>query len=121
MKSTDIGSPEARQSDLAPETHNDEQDDHRMQAQEVAQQAQDLTEETASPTESTKVTDSIAVQGASKQDVVDHMRDMESSGRVDMSAYANEPNHDDNVEKFGKPSSESSIDDVPNGASFTDR
>ena len=30
-------SQEARQADLAPETHNDEQDDHRAQAQEIAQ------------------------------------------------------------------------------------
>ena len=95
-------SQEARQSGLAPETHNDEQDDHRSQAQEVAEQAESVTGETGSPTESTKVSDSIAVQGASKQDTVDHMRDMESSGRVDMDAYAGEPNHDDNVDKYGK-------------------
>ncbi|WP_271078894.1 hypothetical protein [Aurantiacibacter sp. MUD61] len=102
MADKKIDSPEARQAKLAPETHNDEQDDHRMQAQEVSQQAQNLSPKTASPTESTKVTDSIAVQGASKQDTVDHMRDMESSGRVDMDAYAGEPNHDDNVDKYGK-------------------
>jgi hypothetical protein len=30
------------------------------------------------------------------------MRDMESSGRIDMSAYRGEPNHDDNVDKYGK-------------------
>ena len=33
---------------------------------------------------------------------VDHMRDMESSGRIDMAAYTGEPNHDDNVDKYGK-------------------
>ena len=33
--------------------------------------------------------------------MVDHMRDMESSGRVDMDAFAGEPNHDDNVDKYG--------------------
>ena len=37
------------------------------------------------------------------QDTVDHMRDMESSGRVDMGAYRGEDNHDDNVDKYGKP------------------
>ena len=95
-------SQEARQAGLAPETHNDEQDDHRSQAQEVAEQAQAVTGQTASPTESTKVTEAIGVQGASKQDMVDHMRDMESSGRIDMDAFAGEPNHDDNVDKYGK-------------------
>jgi len=29
------------------------------------------------------------------------MRDMESSGRVDMDAFAGEPNHDDNADKYG--------------------
>ena len=40
--------------------------------------------------------------GDSTQDTIDHMRDMESSGRIDMSAYRGEPNHDDNVDKYGK-------------------
>ena len=31
------------------------------------------------------------------------MRDMESSGRIDMDANRGEPNHDDNVDKYGKP------------------
>ena len=34
-------SQEQRQADLAPETHNNEQDDHRAQAQEVSKQAQE--------------------------------------------------------------------------------
>ncbi|WP_340588596.1 hypothetical protein [Erythrobacter alti] len=95
-------SQEARQADLAPETHNDEQDDHRDQAQEVAEQAQALTEDTSSPTESTKGPNSSGIMGDSTQDTVDHMRDMESSGRIDMHAYDGEPNHDDNVDKYGK-------------------
>ncbi|WP_336987452.1 hypothetical protein [Altererythrobacter aquiaggeris] len=97
-------SQEARQANLAPETHNDEQDDHRSQAQEVAQQARDLTEETASPTESTKDKNSSGLLGDSTQDVIDHMRDMECSGRIDMGAFEGEPNHDDNVDKYGKRS-----------------
>ena len=36
-KTTPPRSQEQRQSDLAPETHNDEQDDHRSQAQEGCQ------------------------------------------------------------------------------------
>lgn len=87
---------------LAPETHNDEQDDERSQAQEVAQQAEDLTEETASPTESLKGPNESGLMGDSTQDTIDHMRDMESSGRIDMHAYDGEPNHDDNVDKYGE-------------------
>ena len=94
-------SQEARQAGLAPETHNDEQDDHRDQAQEVAEQARSTTEETSSPTESTKGPNSSDLMGDSTQDIVDHMRDMESSGRIDMHAFDGEPNHDDNVDKYG--------------------
>ena len=95
-------SQEMRQSGLAPETHNDEQDDHRSQAQEVAAQAQQLASETRSPTESVKSDNSSGLMGDSTQDTVDHMRDMESSGRIDMDAYRGEPNHDDNEGKYGK-------------------
>ena len=42
------------------------------------------------------------LMGDSTQDTIDHMRDMESSGRIDMDAYRGEPNHDDNVDKYGK-------------------
>ena len=38
----------------------------------------------------------------STQDLVDHMRDMESSGRIDMDAYRGEPNMDDNAGKYGE-------------------
>ncbi len=85
---------------LAPETHNDEQDDERSQAQTVADEAQ--AESPRSPTESTKVEGGSGLMNDSTQDTVDHMRDMESSGRVDMDAYRGEPNHDDNVDKYGK-------------------
>lgn len=37
-----------------------------------------------------------------EQDLVDHMNQMETSGTIDMSAYEGEPNHDDNVDKYGK-------------------
>ena len=93
-------SQERRMANMAPENHNDEQDDHRSQAQEVASQA--LTPETRSPTESTKSKNSSGLMNDSTQDLVDHMRDMESSGRIDMSAYEGEPNMDDNEDKYGR-------------------
>ena len=88
------------QDSLAPETHNDEQDDERSQAQTVAQQAQ--TDRASSPTESVKGPNSSGLMGDSTQDVIDHMRDMESSGRIDMGAYQGEPNMDDNAGKYGE-------------------
>ncbi|WP_170003438.1 hypothetical protein [Pseudopontixanthobacter vadosimaris] len=95
-------SKEQRMSELAPELHNDEQDDHRNQAQEVAKDARGLTPATPSPTESVKSDSKSGLMNDSTQDTVDHMRDMESSGRIDMDAYRGEPNHDDNVDKYGK-------------------
>lgn len=92
--------PVKSQEDLAPETHNDEQDDHREQAQEVAEEARDLARH--SPTESEKGPNSSGLMDDSTQDTIDRMRDMESSGRIDMDAYRGEPNHDDNVDKYGK-------------------
>ncbi|MBX7494150.1 hypothetical protein K3163_13120 [Qipengyuania sp. 1NDW9] len=112
MTERKVESQEMRQSGLAPETHNDEQDDHRSQAQEVAQQAEQLTTETRSPTESGKSNNSSGLMGDSTQDTIDHMRDMESSGRIDMDAYRGEPNHDDNEGKYGK---KNEVDpDLPN-------
>ena len=102
MTDTKPVSKEQRMADLAPEMHNDEQDDHRNQAQEVAQEAEDLTEETRSPTESTKGPNTSGLMGDSTQDTVDHMRDMESSGRIDMGAFEGEPNMDDNEGKYGE-------------------
>ena len=102
MSDTKVESQEMRQAALAPETHNDEQDDHRSQAQEVAEQARETTSETGSPTESVKSDNSSGLMGDSTQDTIDHMRDMESSGRIDMDAYKGEPNHDDNVDKYGE-------------------
>lgn len=95
-----IKSQEERQADFAPETHNDEQDDHRSQAQEVTEQAQDRAA-AGSPTESRKSPTKSGLMDDSTQDLVDHMRDMESSGRIDMGAFKGEPNHDDNVDELG--------------------
>ncbi|MBU1254505.1 MAG: hypothetical protein KKE69_08945 [Alphaproteobacteria bacterium] len=102
-QATPVGeSKEERMANQAPEMHNDEQDDHRSQAQEVSTQAQQLTPNTPSPTESTKSANKSGLMNDSTQDTVDRMRDMESSGRIDMDAYKGEPNHDDNVDKYGK-------------------
>ena len=92
----------AANADQAPELHNDEQDPVGTQAQDVADEARLRTQSGGSPTESTKSPNSSGLDDDSTQDLVDHMRDMESSGRIDMDAFKGEPNHDDNVDKYGK-------------------
>ena len=95
---------EARQADLAPETHNDEQDDHLSQAHTVADEARGRSAgDDFASTESVKPK-SANLDGDSTQDLVDHMRDMESSGRIDMGAYRGEPNMDDNEDLYGEAS-----------------
>jgi hypothetical protein len=98
---------EQEQADLAPETHNDEQDDHLSQAQEIAEEARNQGGE-RSPLDSAKVGGGI--DDDSTQDLIDHMRDMEQSGRIDMGAYAGEENYDDNEDKYGE---DNKPDDLP--------
>lgn len=78
--------------DLAPEAHNTEQDDEGAQAHTVASDAATLR---GDPTASVKP-DTTEVP-----DLVDHMRDMETTGRIDMSAFEGEPNMDDEDETYG--------------------
>ena len=103
------GPTERAQADLAPETHNAEQDDHLEQAQEIADEALATSRPGPGPTESEKVGDS-GLLDDSTQDVVDLTRGMEQSGLIDEHAYDGEPNHDDNVDKYGDQAKE---DDLP--------
>ena len=88
-------------SELAPENHNDEQDEHRSQAQHIAEQAKTHAANASAPTEGMKV-EGTSVDGVSgsESDMIDEMREMEDSGRIDNGAYAGEPNHDDNTSKY---------------------
>ena len=101
--------PEQIQANLAPETHNSEQDDHLAQAQQVAEEAGYQDAET-SPLDSIRNDEPGEVMDDSSQDLIDRMRDMEQSGRIDMSAYRGEPNMDDNEDKYGE---DHKIDDLP--------
>ena len=98
-----------RPEDLAPEAINDEQDDEQSQAHEVAEDALDQDDD--SPTESTKPKRGAYEDDDSTQDLVDHMRDMESSGRIDMGAFRGEPNMDDNEDKYGAANRRDDEDD----------
>ena len=66
---------------LAHETRNREQDDAGTQAQDVAEDARREDSRTG--------------------DLIDEMNRMEGEGSIDMSAFAGEPNHDDETETYG--------------------
>lgn len=101
--------------ELAPETHNSEQDDEQAQAHALADEVLGASQrDYGSPTESVKVGGGILDED-STQDLVDHMRDMERSGRIDMGAYQGEDNMDDEEDKYGEASR---LDDDP---TFHDR
>lgn len=93
---------ERRQTDaLAPENENSEQVSSYRQAQTVTGQAQGVATSILD-TNSDHAPGGLTAPDA--QDVVDHMKQMRRGGTVDMSAFRGEPNHDDNVDKYGKPS-----------------
>ncbi len=97
----------------APELHNAEQEDELEQAQTVAGEARYKDAE-ASPLDSEKLDDENDLDDDSTPDLIDKMRDMEQSGRIDMGAFAGEPNHDDNEDKYGD---EAKLDDLPSDGS----
>jgi hypothetical protein len=96
----------ALQASLAPEVHNSEQDDEQAQAHTLADEALGRApRDYGSPTDSIKVNGN-NYEEDSTQDLVDHMRDMERSGRIDMGAYLGEDNMDDEEGKYGETSAD---------------
>jgi hypothetical protein len=91
----------------APEAINREQDDEEAQAQTVAEAAR---HERPLP-ESAKV--SSGDPSDDVQDLVDHMRQMERSGQIDMDAYRGERSDDDEDSELGPGGID---DDEPRGA-----
>lgn len=83
---------------LAAELRNREQDDEADQAQTLAGAALDGSADRFGLDDSAKVT--TGDESDDVQDVVDHMRQMVSSGLIDNSAYLGEPNHDDNDDLY---------------------
>jgi hypothetical protein len=104
---------ERTSAEQAPELHNAEQDDELEQAQTVAGEARYKDAE-ASPLDSVKADEPGEVMDDASQDLIDKMRDMEQSGRIDMGAYRGEPNMDDNEDKYGE---ENKLDDLPSDGS----
>ena len=91
----------------APEMVNREQDDEPAQAQTVAAAARQ-----ARPHEDSRKAPA-RDEGDDAQDLVDHMRQMERSGRIDMDAYRGERSDDDEDDELGPGGVE---DDEPRGA-----
>ena len=92
---------ERTSAEQAPELHNAEQDDELGQSQTVAEEALNGEARAASPLDSIKPDGPGEVMDDSSQDLIDKMRDMEQSGRIDMGAYRGEPNHDDEEDMYG--------------------
>jgi hypothetical protein len=81
--------------DISPELHNSEQDDEQDQAQTLSgEMLGDIDSEEFGLDDADKVP--TGQEGDDVPDLVDHMRQMVSSGLIDNSAYAGEPNDDDN-------------------------
>ncbi len=100
------------QPDLAPELHNDEQDDARSQAQQVATDAQDEASSAPGGTESRKpASPGVDNVAGTESDLIDEMRRMEDSGMIDNSAFAGEPNHDDEAGTYGGETTDGEGDD----------
>ena len=92
---------ERKPTEEAPELHNAEQDDELEQAQTLAEEALAGGARAASPLDSIKPDGAGELMDDSTQDLIDKMRDMEQSGRIDMGAYRGEPNHDDEEDTYG--------------------
>ena len=91
----------------APEARNREQDDEEAQAQSVAAAARgEARLEDSDKNRSGDANDDV-------QDLVDHMRQMERSGRIDMDAYRGERSDDDEEDELGPGGVD---DDEPRGA-----
>lgn len=97
------------QAELAPETHNAEQDDEGAQAQTLADERLGRREDFELP-DSERV--GSGGEGADAQDLVDHMNQMLTSGRIDNSAFLGERSDDDEDGQLGPQGIE---DDFPRG------
>lgn len=85
-RSLDINDPDAR---------NTEQVDEEAQAQTVAQDAETAPTDLSEDSERGGHDDPARLIPDDVPDLVEHMRDMDHSGRIDMHAYDGEENMDD--------------------------
>jgi len=99
--------------DLAPEAHNAEQDDESEQAQSLADEALGRATAVLGEEDTERVGDDPDELGGATPDIVDHMKQMVSSGRIDMGAFRGERSDDDEEGYYGEGGIE---DDTPRGA-----
>ena len=101
-KAGEEGNPADRSQD-APENFNSEQDDEAAQAQTVSEDAMRGMAHRTTDQESEHggATNPAQIDPDDAQDVVDHMNQMERSGRIDMDAYRGERSDDDEPDSSG--------------------
>ena len=116
QRPTEFAGENAQTAGLAPENENREQNDEPAQAQTLADEALRLHRAGVKIEEPGAETDSGSAKAPSAsgeegdiQDLVVHMNQMETSGRIDNSAFAGSDNHDDNVDVLGRASK---VDDL---------
>lgn len=90
--------------DLAPENHNSEQDDAGSQAQTLADEALGRSAGELPTDDSEKAT--TGEDSDDVADLIDHMEQMVSSGRIDNDAFRGEPNFDDKEDEYGPAANE---------------
>ncbi|MFN5128961.1 MAG: hypothetical protein ACK519_03430 [Sphingomonadaceae bacterium] len=104
---TDAGTDNAGPVDRAeniPELFNSEQDDEAAQAQTVSDDAIHAIANRSANLESEHggTTNPAQIDPDDTQDVLDHMNQMERSGKIDMDAYRAERSDDDEPDSFGE-------------------
>lgn len=92
--------PRTPNDDIAPELDNDEQRDDD-QAQDVADDAMIVDTGMSEESEHGGSPDRTAIMPDDVPDLVDTMNQMVTSGLIDNGAFAGEPMHDDEEERFG--------------------
>jgi hypothetical protein len=97
--------------DLAPEVHNADQDDEPAQAQSLADEA--LGRSAGVESIGTERVPGSDDDTGGMPDLVDHMNQMVTSGRIDMSAFRGERSDDDEEGMYGEAANE---DETPGGA-----
>ena len=100
-KTPDSATDDGRPQGLAHETRNAEQDESGEQAQDVAADALDPESGRAAGTESRKSpATGLADDDGDEADLIDIMNHMEETGTIDNSAFAGEPEHDDEPTRY---------------------
>ena len=95
--------------DISPELDNDEQRD-ADQAQDVADDAMVVGTDLSEDSEHGGTPNPGAVMPDDVPDLVDTMNQMVTSGHIDNGAYAGEPMHDDEEDRFGQTDSDGDDD-----------